>query len=466
MSKMIDFKTIIDRLPPPLRDDFSEQIKDVKEEHLDAIIVLDDDPTGTQTVYDVPVLTSWDADSIVRELNIGTKIFYILTNSRSLTEPDAVKLGISIGRNIREASERTQKRPLIISRSDSTLRGHYPAEVLALEQGMKLEESIHVLIPAFFEGGRYTIDDVHYVKEGEHLVPAADTPFADDKVFGYQNSNLIDWVVEKTKGSVSSNAVKSISLEMIRSADSAALFDFISALEPGDVCVVNAADYNDLSKVGYCLLKTDKPVLLRSAASIVRALDAKPKKALLTAEDLGVSGKKGGLVVVGSYVPKTTEQVSHLRANAPLEAIEVDVSLLLASNQLNSQSLARRIDDLIQNGRSVLLYTSRTLVSANTPEENLAIGSRVSTFLTDTVQHLSVRPDFLIAKGGITSSDLATKSLQINRAIVQGQILPGVPVWKTGEDSKFANLPYVIFPGNVGENDALTVAFKKLVAEF
>ena len=77
---------------------------------------------------------------------------------------------------------------------------------------------------------------------------------------------------------------------------------------------------------------------------------------------------------------------------------------------------------------------------------------------------MTVTPAFVIAKGGITSSDVGTKALAVKRANVLGQIRPGIPVWQTGEESKFPQTPYVIFPGNVGENTTLREAVEVLTA--
>jgi uncharacterized protein YgbK (DUF1537 family) len=75
-----------------------------------------------------------------------------------------------------------------------------------------------------------------------------------------------------------------------------------------------------------------------------------------------------------------------------------------------------------------------------------------------------VRPGFIIAKGGITASDVGTKALRVRRATVMGQIKPGVPVWMTDSGSKFPHMPYVIFPGNVGETATLREAVENLMS--
>jgi len=45
---------------------------------------------------------------------------------------------------------------------------------------------------------------------------------------------------------------------------------------------------------------------------------------------------------------------------------------------------------------------------------------------------------------------------------VLGQILPGVPVWKLGAESRFPNLAYIVFPGNVGDAHSLADVVRQL----
>jgi uncharacterized protein YgbK (DUF1537 family) len=57
---------------------------------------------------------------------------------------------------------------------------------------------------------------------------------------------------------------------------------------------------------------------------------------------------------------------------------------------------------------------------------------------------------------------VGVKALGVVRATVLGQAAPGVPVWRTGPESRFPGLSYVIFPGNVGDVDTLRVIVEKL----
>ena len=242
MNKLED---IIKKLPQSQFTEVFSRLEGFIRESDRSIIVLDDDPTGCQTLHGIPVLFRWDLDILEKEMLNGTPLFFLMTNSRSMTENNAVELYREIGQLIKEASEKTGRAFSIISRSDSTLRGHYPAEPYALHF-LYEHAPIHCIIPAFFQGGRYTIGDVHYVKTGDVLVPAAQTPSAEDKVFGFSHSNLKKWVEEKTSGRISHKQVFSFELEELRIKGPDYVGQKLSELDPGTVVVVNAAEQNDL----------------------------------------------------------------------------------------------------------------------------------------------------------------------------------------------------------------------------
>ena len=204
----VQLQEILSSLPPIWSEDLLPAIQSEIAQNPVSVVVLDDDPTGTQTVYDIPVLTSWKLQSIIDEFEMRTSLFYLLTNSRSLPTKHAVDLAFEIGANILGASHKTGQTFEIISRSDSTLRGHFPAEVDALAEVLGMKQAVYVMIPFFQEGGRYTINDIHYVRDGQQLIPAADTAFAKDVVFGYRSSNLKCWIEEKTKGRISGSSVQ------------------------------------------------------------------------------------------------------------------------------------------------------------------------------------------------------------------------------------------------------------------
>jgi uncharacterized protein YgbK (DUF1537 family) len=124
--------------------------------------------------------------------------------------------------------------------------------------------------------------------------------------------------------------------------------------------------------------------------------------------------------------------------------------------------VARLVENALHDGKDVVVYTSRKLHTAADSQGNLLIGHRVSDGLITLLGMLSGKPRYLLAKGGITASDVATKGLSVRRAMVLGQILPGVPVWRLGEESRYPGLPYIVFPGNVGNSEALADVIKML----
>ena len=456
------FQKIITQWENPSPEDFKPAIQTALRKSGKTIIVLDDDPTGTQTVHDVPVLTIWDEATLTAEVKKGTQLFYILTNSRSLNSDEADALNAEIGENIRSVFEQENKAFIIVSRSDSTLRGHFPNEVIALTNALQISDYITAVIPAFFEGGRFTIDDIHYVREGDELIPAAETPFALDKAFGFKNSDLKAWVEEKTKGKVKAATVHSFSLEHLRDSTPAELAAQLNELKPDTTLIVNATEYADLEKFALASFKSSVKIVFRTAASFVKAMGGITEKPLLGKNDLTITGNtNGGLIVVGSYVPKTSRQLNNLLKVSYLINVEIDVNQVLAE-KIKPDEVVQTIEKGLKNGQDIVVYTSRKLQTGEDEKESLKIGNVIADFITAIVQKLSVVPKFMVAKGGITSSDIATKALNIRRANVAGQALPGVPVWKTGKESKFPGMPYIIFPGNVGDDGSLATLYEKL----
>lgn len=405
-----------------------------------SVIVLDDDPTGTQTVHDLPVLTSWRNGEIQNELKNETPVFYVLTNTRATDASGAARINHEILSAIENISDHW-----IISRSDSTLRGHYPLETDIIQSYFDEPPPI-LIIPFFEEGGRLTKNDVHYVKEGDSLIPAAETPFAKDTVFGFSNSNLKDWVEEKTQGKIPKDKVQSISPNEVEQT--------ISQLENVDqVGIVNATSMKDMEILVAALHNCKKKFLFRTAGSFVRALAGLPKKPLLQKEEVLGHKNHGGIIVVGSYVPKSTQQLKYLlsQTNGDLVSIELDVQNLDWSGHLP------KINQSLKNGLHVVVYTTRDFQKHENPKDSLEFGKTVSNSLVQLVKSIQVEPQFIIAKGGITSSDIATKALNIKRGMVVGQLIPGVPVWRSEN-----NQSYIVFPGNVGDEKALFTALERL----
>ncbi|HEY3473216.1 MAG TPA: four-carbon acid sugar kinase family protein [Anaerolineales bacterium] len=425
------------------------------------LVVIDDDPTGSQTVHDTPILTGWDLDSLRDELRNELPAFYILTNTRGMSLDKAKAINAEIGRNLHDLSQETSTRIAIVSRSDSTLRGHFPGEVAALVEGWQADLDAWLIIPTLLGGGRYTIGDIHYVADGDWLVPVGESPYAKDATFGFHSSDLKDWVEEKTDGAVTSAQVQSISLKEIRGGGPAAVEKHLLELPKGSICVVNAVSLRDLEVFTLGVLaaeRQERRFIYRTGPSFVPVRIGLRPYPLLDQSDLPpMDTNAGGLIVVGSYVPNTSRQIQILQQQDLVCSIEVDVENLLVAERRESEIelASQRVNQELARGNDTLLFTSRTLVSGQDGEKSLEIGQIVSSGVISILKRVSVRPRYVLAKGGITSSDVATEWLGVKRAMVLGQISRGISVWQLGPESRYDGLIYIVFPGNVGNPESL-----------
>ena len=514
-------------------------------------VVLDDDPTGVQTVHDLPVFTDWSEETLRGALAEPGNMFYILTNSRALSDAETTVLHRDLMHHLCQALESSdenvrqqrhlpadagtltggqvenagqQKQPTadpdtsvrnlrgsaglqVISRSDSTLRGHFPLEVDLVEEGLRTElgmETDTVILAPFFEaGGRFTIHGIHYVRQNnasgeQELVPAALTEFAKDQTFGYRHSYLPAYVEEKTGGRIKADAVRIVPLELLRSGDVDAVERIlrekpamvaVDALAPADLRVFCAALYRRI--------RQGQRFVYRTAADFVRAAGGIEDRSLLTARDLfparsgpsaASAGAKergqsvlpedagncaqceaaGGVIVVGSHTEKTTRQLEALRGLPGLDFIPFHSELVLSGGLAGEADRVRGLVERdIAQGKTAVFYTGRKVleVPGDTGEKALARSTAISDALVSVIGGLRETPRFILAKGGITSSDVGTKALGVRRAWVPGQIMPGIPVWLCGQESRFPGVPYIIFPGNVGEDDTLRRIVEKLTAK-
>ncbi|CAL9133503.1 unnamed protein product [Musa textilis] len=462
ISKVDMFKS----LPPEWPGNPLEYLSSMEcQNNSKVLVVLDDDPTGTQTVHDIEVLTEWNIEMLVEQFSKRPTCFFILTNSRSLTTEKAILLTKNICRNVEAAAEAVKGIDFtIVLRGDSTLRGHFPEEAYAVVSVLG-EMDAWIICPFFLQGGRYTIDDIHYVADADRLVPAGETEFAKDAAFGYRSSNLREWVEEKTKGRIPANNVSSVSINLLRKGGPAAICEHLCNLQKGSICIVNAASERDISVFSAGMIQAEikgKRFLCRTAASFVSARIGIEPRPPICPSDLGITkDTSGGLIIVGSYVPKTTKQVEALisQFGPKLKCVEVSV------DKISMKSIQERDEEInhvanvasasLKSGKDTLVMTSRQLITGRSPEESLEINSKVSSALVAIVQQITTRPRYILAKGGITSSDIATKALEAKRAKVIGQALAGVPLWQLGPESHHPGVPYIVFPGNVGDNNAI-----------
>ena len=439
------------------------------------IVVLDDDPTGVQTVHDISVYTDWTKDSIRQGFQEKNNLFYILTNSRGFTQDETTLAHNEIAANVDAVAKELGKEYIFISRSDSTLRGHYPLETEILRTNYEKNTGCiidgEILCPFFKEGGRFTIDDVHYVRYGNELIPANETEFAKDKTFGYRAATMPEYVEEKTKGAYPAGNVVCISLDEIHQMAIDEIEQKLLHVQGFNKIIVNAVDYADLKVFCVALYRAmakGKVFMFRTAAAIVKVMGGVSDQPLLEKEQMVRANElHGGIIVVGSHTEKTTRQLEALKQLSDIRFVELDATKMAETGGLEKEverCLALE-EAWIRDGKTVCCYTSRALITADTgnKEDELRLSVRISDAVQSLVGGLSVVPKFVIAKGGITSSDVGTKALGVKRANVLGQIEPGIPVWQTGAESKFPGIPYVIFPGNVGEDTTLRYAVEKLI---
>ena len=439
------------------------------------IVVLDDDPLGIQTTHDLIVYTDWDRESVLDGFLGENKLFFIMTNSRSFTEEKTARVYKEIAAVINEVSEETGIGYILMNRSDSTLRGHFPLETAVLREEIEKNTDKKIdgeILCAFFEeGGRFTLNNIHYVRYADKLVPANETEFARDATFGYTSASLPEYVEEKTNGDFKAEDVICITLEDLHNMDLDKITAQLMSVRDFNKVIVNAVGYPDVKvfcTALYRAMKAGKNYLFRTSASTIKAICGNSDEPLLTRERMvTLDSDNGGIIVVGSHTAKTTEQVEFLRELDNIELVELDATLV-RDERAFEREIQRCLaveEEAIRAGKTVCCYTTRTVITAGTgnKEDDLKLSVRISDAVQSLVGRLSITPSFVIAKGGITASDIGTKALGVRKAYALGQIRPGVPVWQTGEESTFPGTPYVIFPGNVGEAATLKEAAEILM---
>ena len=425
------------------------------------IIVLDDDPTGNQTVHSCPLLTRWSEENLASGLDAPSSLMFILSNTRALEPEGAAAVTREICRNLKSVLSRRNQPALFVSRSDSTLRGHYPVEtdVMAEELG---PFDAHFLVPAFFEGGRVTLEGVHYIRENCKLLRTDQTEFARDSVFGYSTSYLPDYVEEKTHGRIKADEVARIPI--LASADE--YYERIVGLAGNRCVAVDTQGYDDLRLFASAVMRaaaSGKRFLFRSAASILSALAALPPQPTPPEEMWRLRrGPAPGAVIVGSHVKRTTEQLGGLLREPGVKALELDVSLLPEQSERAVRALRDGVAAAHAQGKTAVVYTSRTERSFPTAQARLQFGEAVSDALVQVVRSLPATTSFLISKGGITSNDVLSDGLELAICTVVGQIIAGCTVVTTPEGHRLPRLPVVIFPGNVGGPNGLVEVYRLL----
>lgn len=393
------------------------------------MVVLDDDPTGIQTVHGCLLITQWDEESIRLGFSDSQPFFYILTNTRAMTRDEAARVTREAMETVIKVNEDYGYRLIIVSRSDSCLRGHFPLETDVMRQcleshGYAVADKT-LFCPAFIEAGRVTIDGVHYLKEEDgHLIPVSETEFARDNVFAYHTSVLTEYIKEK-------------------------------GANPDDYEIINAQSYDELQAAAQRVCSQGS--IIRSSSSLPKAISGIPDIPLLDKRILSPQANTPPLFVIGSHVQKTTRQLECLLQAEGTCGIEVDVQRILDDADALMLETIDVIKQVVDNYLTPVLYTSRQEIRLTDADQRQHLGQQVSDFLVACVRRLPFTPSYLVGKGGITSHDILTKGLGIKSARVLGQIVNSVPCVMTP-----SGFPYIIFPGNVGNENSLREVYMKL----
>lgn len=440
-------------------------------------VVLDDDPTGTQSVADLPVLTSWEKEDFDWAYSTGKAAVYVMTNSRSLSPHDAERVNREVVRSALASAEESGTTVAFVSRSDSTLRGHFPLEPATISEELETATGAGadgiVVVPAFGDAGRITIGATHYAGSmASGFVPVGETEFAKDATFGYESSNLPEWVEEKTGGDMPAESVIVIDLTTLRESKERTV-DKLTSAKNGIAIVVDIVTEEDLRLLALALIEAEASgsrFVYRVGPPFVRARIGQAVHDPLTVEEIAMSRgsaelAKGGLIVVGSHVGLTTRQLDHLRHRRSPVELEIDVAKVVDPQRRTDhlEQVAREAISALDSG-NVVVRTSRKLITGDDADSSLDISRQVSAAVVDVVQKILAQnpPRFVVAKGGITSSDTASKGLQIRRALVIGPMLPGIVSLWSGQDGPAAGIPYIVFAGNVGDDESLADVVDKL----
>lgn len=402
-------------------------------------IVLDDDPTGTQSATAVTVLLESSADILTDSLQNSDSV-YVQTNSRSIGQSEAVALVGQVRRDALEAATRLHDDVRFVLRGDSTLRGH----VFAESEVFASDESIIVFVPAFPDGGRTTIDGMHLVLIDGQQIPADQTEYAADPVFPFAHGRLDDYVAEK-----SDRPGILVPLAAVRAG---ALADVLRDAPPGSVVLPDVSDNADITIIAAAITTAQlagRDIVVRCAAPLAAALAGVASDGLLPTPLLGEP--RPTLLICGSHTQGATRQLAPV-VSIWGEPVTVDTALVFTDIAAASDAVAiSALSQLNERGLAIIMSERTRSTEHNTLEH----GRRVMEALTAAVHVLEPEVEVVIAKGGITSADVARIGLGARTARVLGQVLPGISVWQfQGFDGH--EILYVVVPGNVGGPDTLT----------
>ena len=448
------------------------------------IVVIDDDPTGSQTVHGCPLLLRWDAGTLAAGLAHPSPLLFLLANTRALAPEAAAERVREICRALRPALEQAVTAGpiggwIVVSRGDSTLRGHFPLEVDVINEELGPFDAT-LLVPAFLEGGRTTLDGVHRL----HGLPVHESPFARDGLFAYATSYLPDWVEEKSAGRLPAAAVDRLGWRELEQGGSQ-LLRHLARLQ-GNVCVaVDGASAQQLAALAGAVRRLvacggaapdarPRRFLFQSAASLIQALAGLPPQPLSPGGLAALRRRRGeralpGLVLVGSHVPLADRQLERLLAEPGCVGVELEVAKvqrllegpepvrLLASLEL---AWRQRLADVLAGGHTPVLFTSRGEVLCRHRQKRRELGLALAGVMARLAASLAPALGYLICKGGITTHTLLADGLQLDQVELQGQLLPGLSLVLAASEAHQGPLPVLTFPGNLGDDRTLREAWR------
>ncbi|WP_053914344.1 four-carbon acid sugar kinase family protein [Streptomyces sp. TP-A0875] len=399
-------------------------------------VVLDDDPTGTQSASGVTVLLTWDADTIAQVLRDHDAV-YLQTNSRAISEADAVALCRRVAGEIAQVATELAEHVDVVLRGDSTLRGHVFAETDVFVG----DDSPILFLPAFPAGGRTTRDGVHYVGTAAGDVPAHETEYARDPVFPFRSSDMVAYVRE-----LGGREAVSVPLDVLRAGGGSAVAEALLSAPGRSVVAPDAVTDEDIDLVHAGLSRArsaGRRVVVRCAAPLAARCAGAVSAGLLPAPVSRPAGPV--LVVCGSHTDGATAQLARLTAATGVVPHAIDTDAALLDPRRAGRAVVDRVRaDLTTRGLAIVSSSRSRRPADNT----LSHGERVMTALTTAVDALADDAAVVVAKGGITSAEVARTGLGAHAARVRGQILPGVSVWDL--TTRRGDRVYVVVPGNVG----------------
>lgn len=409
-------------------------------------VVLDDDPTGTQSVHDVPVFLSWSPDPLRAALESSASV-HLLTNARALSADDAERVTYDAACTALAADPGVR----LVLRGDSTLRGHLLPEYRAADRAAS-DGRPHVLmlVPALPAAGRVTRDGVHYAGS----LPVHETDYARDGVFSYRSSRLLEWAQERTNGLLAANRGVEVPLHELRRTGADAVLEAVRGAAERAPAVVapDVVTLDDLELIAEGARRAyaeHLPLLVRGAPAFAGVLT----KTTATEFVSPPHTDDGLFVVCGSYVARTTAQLEYLYARRGVAPVELVVEKLLDGDESAAGEItraARAVDERLKADGIAVLATPRERPAR---AQNLTAGQRIAEGLARVVPRVAHLPSVILTKGGITSHVTVADGLGCDRAYVAGPIATGVALWRIVAGQR--ELGCLIFPGNVGDDDHL-----------